>query len=284
MNFDEARAEYNRLRQSYENRQLGPEDFARQVQGLQVRDDGGAYWAIDGATGNWLRYDGQSWVPGQPPVPQQYTPPPAATPSYGQDQTVVAGSTPQGGYAPAAGGYTPASGYGPAGGYGPAAGGYGGAAAPQAAKSGSKAKPIILGCVGLLIVALLVCVGLGVALRGSIATALDSTTGITDVVVAGSIDANNKPLDSATEFAVGQKVYVTYTFKRMKAGQQVKYHVSRDGQPVELSSGSTTFTASQDATYNAVFEFTPARAGSYTVDLYVDAATTPDETASFTVR
>ncbi|HEX5503450.1 MAG TPA: hypothetical protein VFW96_12565 [Thermomicrobiales bacterium] len=282
MNFDEARAEYNRLRQGYENRQLGPEDFARQVQGLQVRDDGGAYWAIDGATGNWLRYDGQSWVPGQPPVQQHYTPPPAATPTYGQDQTVVAG-TPPGGYAPAS------SGYAPAGGYGPAAGGYGGAAAPQVpgvavAKPRSKAKPIIAGCLGVVVVVALICVGLGIAFRGAIGTALDTTTGITDVVVAGSIDKDNKPLDSASQFANGQKVYITYTFKRMKQGQQVKFHVARDGQPVELPASSNTFTASQDATYNGVFEFTPARAGNYTVDFYIDDATTPDKTASFTVR
>lgn len=283
MNFDEARAEYNRLRQSYENRQLGPEDFARQVQGLQVRDDGGAYWAIDGATGNWLRYDGQSWVPGQPPAQQHYTPPPAATPTYGQDQTVVAGSTPQGGYAPAG------SGYAPAGGYGPAAGAYGGAVAPQAsgaavARPRSKAKPIIAGCLGAVVLVALICLGLGIAFRASLAGALDTSSGLTDVVVAGNIDAHNKPLDTATEFTLGHEVYVTYTFKRMQAGQQVKFRVSHDGKPVELSSGSSTFTASDAATYNGVFKFMPAQTGKYTVDLYVDDATTPDKTVSFTVR
>lgn len=286
MNFDEARAEYNRLRQGYDNRQLSPDDFARQVQALQVRDDSGTYWAIDGATGNWLRYDGQSWVPGQPPVAQHYTPPPTPTPSYGQGQTVVAGTTPQpGGYQPAGSGYAPAGGYGPQpGGYAGAAPAPAAAAAAAGARSRSKAKPIIFGCLGAVVVIALVCLGLGIAFRGAIGTALDTTSGLTDVVVAGNIDANNKPLDTATEFAPGHEVYVTYTFKRMQAGQKVHFRVTHDGKPVELSASSSTFTASEAATYNGVFKFMPGGTGSYTVDLLIDDATTPDKTVSFTVR
>ena len=67
MNFEEARAEYARLRQAYDNRAISPEEYTRRVQALQVRDESGTFWAINGATGDWLRYDGTAWVPGQPP-------------------------------------------------------------------------------------------------------------------------------------------------------------------------------------------------------------------------
>jgi hypothetical protein len=70
VNFEEARAEYARLRQDYDRRALDADEFVRRVQALQVRDDGGGYWAVDGATGDWLRYDGSAWVPGEPPVAQ----------------------------------------------------------------------------------------------------------------------------------------------------------------------------------------------------------------------
>jgi hypothetical protein len=93
MNFDEARAEYNRLRQAYDSRQISAEDYGRRVQGLQVRDASGGYWAIDGNSGGWLRYDGSAWVPGQPPIPQG--PPPGG---FGAPTQIGASVPPQGGF------------------------------------------------------------------------------------------------------------------------------------------------------------------------------------------
>jgi hypothetical protein len=100
VNFEEALAEYGRLRQAYNSGQLGAQDFAQRVQQIQVRDGAGSYWAIDGATGGWLRYDGNNWVPGQPPNAQQSAPTQIATQQVG-------GGYGQGGYGqqPQQGGY-----------------------------------------------------------------------------------------------------------------------------------------------------------------------------------
>jgi len=124
VNFEEAHAEYTRLRQGYDNRQLSAEDYGQRVQGLQVRDANGGYWAIDGNSGGWLRYDGSAWVQGQPPLPQTSPPPgpygaPSALPSAPQGNVEQPaqggfGQQPQGGFgqqqqgnygAPAAGTY-----------------------------------------------------------------------------------------------------------------------------------------------------------------------------------
>src|SRR3712207_3846980 len=73
MNFDEARAEYERLRRAYDNRTMGLEEYMRRVQTLRVRDETGTYWAINGGTGDWLRWDGTAWVPGEPPAQLRHT-------------------------------------------------------------------------------------------------------------------------------------------------------------------------------------------------------------------
>lgn len=74
MAFEEAQTAYA----WYDARLIGREEFTRRVWTLSVRDASGTSWAIDGATGAWLRYDGHHWVPGQPAAGPGY---PAQSPA-----------------------------------------------------------------------------------------------------------------------------------------------------------------------------------------------------------
>lgn len=275
MNFEQARAEYDRLRQSYENRTMTPEEYTRGVQALQVRDASGGYWAIDGSTGDWLRYDGSAWVPSQPPVSQSYTPPPQG--GYGPgDATQIAGPSygqpPQGGYA------APAPGY---------------AARPQAAPDSSTPQPeasapprsrnkaLIAGCLATAAVFLLFCVGLGAF--AFVNGVFDRSTGITEAATASSINSRNEPEREVSEFNPNSPVFITYTAKNVKQGQKVSIRLFRDGTPQTLLGGETTFSEDR-RTVNGHFRYTPSQRGDYRAELYLDNESAPSETVNFTVR
>lgn len=275
MNFEEARAEYQRLRQAYEGRALAPDEYARRVQALQVRDANGAYWAIDGASGGWLRYDGADWVSDQPPLTQPlpaWSPSPQAQPGGGAlptDATQVVGSSEGAGYTSP--GQSPV-------GYAPAAQ----VAAPPAAPSGSRNKALIAGCLAVTAVLLLGCVGLGAfALASGV---FDRTTGITRAVTASSInDTSKEPETTATEFSPNSTIYITFTAKNVKVGQKVKVRLFRNGAELNLLNRETVF-AEDRRTVNGVFPFTTSQRGEYRAELTLDDAPSPDETVTFTVR
>lgn len=276
MNFEEARAEYQRLRQAYEGRALAPDEYARRVQALQVRDANGAYWAIDGASGGWLRYDGADWVSDQPPLDQPlpaWSPSPQAQPGGGAlptDATQVVGSSEGAGYTPP--GQSPV-------GYAPAAQ----VAPPPAAPSGSRNKALIAGCLAVTAVLLLGCVGLGAFAVAS--GVFDRTTGITRAVTASSVTGDNEPETTATEFSPNSTIYITYTAKNVKQGQKVEIKLFRNGTELNLPSRDRQTIFSNDRrTVNGLFQFTTAQRGEYRAELTLDDAPSPDETVTFTVR
>lgn len=284
MSFEEARAEYGRLRQAYDGRQLSPEEYGRRVQGLQVRDAGGAYWAIDGNSGGWLRYDGTNWVPGQPPTAAaasagSFGGPPQGNGgqsqgAFGQPNQGNVGSQPQGGFGQPQGQSQPQ----PQGGYNPQ-GHYGTAATPPKRRN----RGLLIGC-GVLSVLLLLCVGgvAAAALAGGGSFSLGTGSGITDVATASSVK-DNKPDQKATDFSTGQQVYLTYTARRVKAGETLEIRLFRDGTRINsLTGGQETFNS--DATYNGYFTYTPQTAGSYRAEFYYNGEASPSKTLDFTVR
>lgn len=255
MTFEEAQAEYFRLRQAYDARTLPPEEYARRIQSLQVRDQSGNYWAIDGATGGWLRYNGAAWVPGQPPG--------------------LAAPPPPGPYGPAQAGY----GY-PQGGqvYGPAPQ----AVAPAAATTPRRSnRGLIAGCITAFLVLSLAC-GIGgfFLFRSGI---FNTTPGITEAAVARSVTADNLPDARTDQFSVAERVYVTYTAERVRGGDKVELRLFRNDTPVVVDSGGETVFP-EDGSFNGYFEYIPRQAGEYRAELRLNGAEAPTRTVTFNVR
>jgi hypothetical protein len=61
---DELWQRYQQLRSSLDAGKISYPQFVAAVNELQVRDQGGTWWAIDAQSGGYLRYDGTAWVPG----------------------------------------------------------------------------------------------------------------------------------------------------------------------------------------------------------------------------
>ena len=293
MSFEEALAEYGRLRQAYNSGQLGAQDFAQRVQQIQVRDTSGNYWAIDGASGGWLRYDGSSWVPGQPPIAQQGGMPatqigtPQMGGGYGQQSTGGFGQQPQqqGGFgAPQQGGYgaQPQGGYAQPQQYGvpqqPVA--------PVQPVSGCRSRRgLLIGCaaaIGVLLIFCVAAVAISAATGNSLLSALGGTEGITEAATARSVDTESKPQDKATEFKPGEELFITFKANNVKAGQYVDLKMFRNNEAVALDDARSSFD--KDATYNGYFSYQPSQTGSYRVELYFNGESTPSQTVNFTVR
>jgi hypothetical protein len=263
VSFEEARAEYDRLRQAYDQRQIAAEEYGRRVQGLQVRDTAGTYWAIDGNTGGWLRYDGTAWVPGQPPISS--TPPPSQFGSFNQPQ--------QGQQQPGGFGQQPQQGN-----FGQPQNSFGAQAGmPPAAPAKKSRRGLLIGC-GAAVVLLLICGVIG----GVAASRLLGTTGLTDAAVATSLTSSNRPDQKGTEFAVNQPLFITYTAQNVKQGEALELRIFRDGKRETLTGGEKTFD--KDATFYGSFSYKPTVAGSYRGEFYYKGETTPSKTVEFTVK
>lgn len=294
MSFEEALAEYGRLRQAYNSGQMNAQDFGQRVQQIQVRDGSGNYWAIDGATGGWLRYDGSSWVPGQPPIPQQ---------AAGMAPTQL--GTPQmgGGYdqQPASGGFGQQGGYGnqPQGGFGSPQqqqGGFG--AAPQqqygvpqqpmtpvqpAQPARGGRRGLLIGCLAAVGVLLVFCVAaIAIAAASGNSTFSFGTSGITEAATARTVTSDKKPDEKATEFKQGEELYITYKASSVKAGQYIDLKMFRNGTAVTLQDTQTPFE--KDATYYGYYSYTPNQLGDYRVELYFNGEATPSQTINFSVK
>lgn len=286
MNFEEALAEYGRLRQAYNSGQLNAQDFAQRVQQIQVRDASGTYWAIDGATGGWLRYDGSSWVPGQPPIAQQPGGMAAAQMggSYGQQPAGGFGQTPAGGFGAPQG----------QGGFGAQPqGGFGASPQPQygvpqqpvaPAQPARGRRGLLIGCLAAIGVLLVFCVaGIAIAAAtGNSTFSIGGTSGLTEAATAKTVTNDKRPDQKATEFKTGDEMYITYKANRVKAGQYVDLKMYRNGTQVTLQDTKTAFE--KDATYYGYYSYKPSQTGEYKVELYYNGQTTPSQTVSFTVK
>lgn len=300
MSFEEALAEYGRLRQAYNSGQLSPQDFAQRVQQLQVRDASGNYWAIDGSSGGWLRYDGSGWVPGQPPIAQQpgglaatqiatpglgggYGQQPQGQQGFGQQPQGFGQQQPQGGFGQQPG-YAQQpqgqQGFGqPQPAFGQPQGGYAQPpVAPATGRGGRRGLIIALSAIGALLV-LCAIVAVIAAVSGRLG---GGTSGLTEAAMAKSVTDNKQPKEKATDFAVGDEIYITYTANRVKKGQFVDLKMFRDGVAVPLQDTQTSFE--KDATYYGYYSYKPSAKGSYKVELYYNGEAAPSQTLNFTVK
>ena len=81
MNIPQAQQEIRRLTELYQGRQIGPEAYILAVNQLQISDEAGSIWNVDGSTLKWYRYNGQAWVEQAPPfVPTSPVPWPPPSP------------------------------------------------------------------------------------------------------------------------------------------------------------------------------------------------------------
>jgi hypothetical protein len=69
MDFAEAQTHLQRLREQWQRGQITPQEFAAEVNRLQVQDASGQWWQPDPAGQGWLRWDGAQWQTDTPPQP-----------------------------------------------------------------------------------------------------------------------------------------------------------------------------------------------------------------------
>jgi hypothetical protein len=66
--FQNAQAEYLKLRGRLASRQITEQQFQDALQQLTVQDAQGRYWAIAADSGQWLVHDGRNWIEATPPT------------------------------------------------------------------------------------------------------------------------------------------------------------------------------------------------------------------------
>jgi Tol biopolymer transport system component len=81
MNIAQAQQEIQRLWGLFQGGQMTPEAYTQAVNQLQITDEAGSFWHVDGASQKWYRYAGQSWVEQAPPAIVPSAPPPPAAPA-----------------------------------------------------------------------------------------------------------------------------------------------------------------------------------------------------------
>lgn len=66
MNFDEAERKFAGLKDQRDSGQISPAEFSSHVDEIRLQDIGGVWWQISEKNGQWLRWNGSAWVPGEP--------------------------------------------------------------------------------------------------------------------------------------------------------------------------------------------------------------------------
>jgi len=71
MDFQQAQAHFNHLRDQLRDGTISRAEFVQAAGQIMVYDAQGRYWTLDPRTGHWLYFDGQAWVeaPGQSRLP-----------------------------------------------------------------------------------------------------------------------------------------------------------------------------------------------------------------------
>ncbi len=81
MTFEEVDRNYADLRRQYDNGGISAEDFEARMERMRVTDEQGRHWLKDIRGGEWLRYDGSTWIHDSPPTHQRSpVPPPPGRP------------------------------------------------------------------------------------------------------------------------------------------------------------------------------------------------------------
>ncbi len=90
MDFQQAEARFNALRDQLRDGVISRAEFVQAVAQILVYDAQGRYWTLDPRTGHWLYFDGRTWqeAPGQSQLPtaRAVTPTGAAPPPYVQEE------------------------------------------------------------------------------------------------------------------------------------------------------------------------------------------------------
>lgn len=105
---------------------------------------------------------------------------------------------------------------------------------------------------------------------------------ITDAATAKSVTSEGRPNERATDFTVGEEVYITYTAQNVGPGDILDVKLYRNGTPVALQDTQTTF--SKTSTYYGYYSYRPVEAGEYRVEYYANGKPIPQQTITFTVR
>jgi hypothetical protein len=79
--FNQFQQRYQQLRAMRETGRLSPQQFIAELQNLRWQDGSQFWWTIN-PEGVFLRYDGQQWVPAQPPQPAPMPPDPVHAASF----------------------------------------------------------------------------------------------------------------------------------------------------------------------------------------------------------
>jgi hypothetical protein len=66
--FIAAERRYIGLTARYQSGLLDRQAYREKLVGLAFQDDDGSYWTISGRDSRWHWFDGQQWVPRDPPV------------------------------------------------------------------------------------------------------------------------------------------------------------------------------------------------------------------------
>ena len=62
MNFQDAQNDYQRLKILFDSGQISPEEFSKEIEELRVQDEQGNWWQLNPADGQWMYWDGNSWI------------------------------------------------------------------------------------------------------------------------------------------------------------------------------------------------------------------------------
>ncbi len=73
--INEIERSFKKLKIQYENGSIRYNDYIIAVDSLRVQDENGIYWQIRADDGKWVRWDGSTWIPGDP---FHGTPPPSS--------------------------------------------------------------------------------------------------------------------------------------------------------------------------------------------------------------
>ncbi|MFN8539462.1 MAG: hypothetical protein U0232_18530 [Thermomicrobiales bacterium] len=109
-----------------------------------------------------------------------------------------------------------------------------------------------------------------------------STQTITDAATAKSVSRDGRPGERATNFALREMIYITYTAQNVGPGDFIDLKIYRDGLPVALQDTQTTF--SKTSTYYGYYSYQPTEPGEYRVEFYANGKPIPGQTITFTVR
>jgi hypothetical protein len=69
--FREAEIKYKELKEKRDKNEITKDEFITELQKLMIKDEDGKLWALGVSSGKWHYYDGNKWIPQDPPYSTQ---------------------------------------------------------------------------------------------------------------------------------------------------------------------------------------------------------------------